>query len=92
MKAKFDFIPKYCPNCGKRLFMASGDNLNALRAELDDFHNGQEFTCDCGLQFGKLTAGGARCANCGNFLEDDEGHRSEIYRGLICDGCYDLEK
>ena len=32
------------------------------------------------------------CGYCGNLLEPDEGHSSEIYKGLICDGCYDLEK
>ena len=31
------------------------------------------------------------CAYCGNLLEPDEGHSSEIYAGELCDFCYELE-
>jgi predicted RNA-binding Zn-ribbon protein involved in translation (DUF1610 family) len=52
MKAKFDFSPAYCPNCGKRLFdPGKAEYLTSLRAELEDYHNGHEFACDCGLRF-----------------------------------------
>lgn len=57
MKATFDFIPKFCPNCGKRLFdPGKAEYLNTLRAILEDYHNGQCFTCECGLIFEKAGA------------------------------------
>jgi hypothetical protein len=55
MKATFDFIPAYCPNCGKRLFdPGKAEYLTSLHAAtLEDYHNGQRFTCECGLVFEK---------------------------------------
>lgn len=52
MKALFNFIPSYCPVCGIRLFdPGKAEYLNTLRATIDDYHNGQSFTCACGLVF-----------------------------------------
>ncbi len=45
-----------------------------------------------GNQARKSALGARQCANCGNVLEPDEGHRSRVYLGSVCDGCYDLEK
>ena len=45
MQARFDFIPGFCPNCGKA--------INLTGASLDDYYNGVSFTCDCGLAFQK---------------------------------------
>jgi hypothetical protein len=45
MIAIFDFIPAYCPNCGM--------HWNLTEDDLQDFENGQPFTCDCGLTFQK---------------------------------------
>lgn len=32
-----------------------------------------------------------RCANCGDLLDDDEGHPSAIHIGTLCDSCSELE-
>lgn len=56
MKATFDFIPAYCPSSGTKLFQPvdGSEGLKALSYILDDYHNGQAFTCDkCGLHFEK---------------------------------------
>lgn len=45
MKATFDFIPAYCPNCGQALTLGG--------PTLEDYYNGQPFTCACGLAFEK---------------------------------------
>ena len=61
MKATFDFIPTYCPNCGQRLFdPGKAEYLNTLRLALDDYHAGQPFTCDCGLAFEKAQPQGGK--------------------------------
>ena len=61
MKATFDFIPTYCPNCGRHLFDAGrAEYLNTLRLALEDYHNGQPFTCDCGLAFEKAQLQGSK--------------------------------
>ena len=45
MKATFDFIPGYCPSCGKQ--------LNLTGWAYDDYQAGNPYTCDCGLHFAK---------------------------------------
>ena len=57
MKAFYDFLPQYCPNCGKRTAFYTGRMTPTLRAVLDDFHSNDVWMiCDCGLQFKKLSA------------------------------------
>lgn len=55
MKATFDFIPGFCPSCGKQLFKPpAAEYLRTSAAILEDYQNGQPFTCDrCGLAFQK---------------------------------------
>jgi hypothetical protein len=54
MKATFDFIPAYCPNCGKPLFKPpDAAYLQTTAAILADYHRGHWFTCPCGLKFAK---------------------------------------
>ena len=55
MKAIFDFIPHFCPNCGKPLLKPKeAAELEAHAVNLAAYHNGQPFTCGkCGLAFQK---------------------------------------
>ena len=55
MKATFDFIPAYCPSCGKPLFKPPEAEYRTTGAAiLEDYQNGQPYTCDkCGLAFQK---------------------------------------
>lgn len=46
MKALFDFIPAYCPNCGRNL----GETFKNRYALLD-YQAKVGHTCDCGLKF-----------------------------------------
>lgn len=46
MKALFDFIPAYCPNCGANL----GESFKN-RYALKDYQSQSGFTCDCGMRF-----------------------------------------
>jgi DNA-directed RNA polymerase subunit M/transcription elongation factor TFIIS len=90
MKATLDFTPDYCPNCGQALALAAWAR--------DDFTAGNVLTCaSCGAELvytQPLAQAGndPHCAYCGNELDPDEGHKSKIYPGLICDSCYDLER
>ena len=46
MKAVYDFIPTYCPNCGA----PTGVNHKYYKA---DYNAKCTHTCDCGVQFQK---------------------------------------
>lgn len=44
MKAKFDFIPGYCPNCGMKIFTPG----KYTKMAIDEYYTGLEFACPCG--------------------------------------------
>ncbi len=57
MKAAFDFVPTYCPNCGRQLIRpADTFQIDALRINLEDYQRDDRLACDCGLQFEKTFA------------------------------------
>jgi hypothetical protein len=52
MKAIFDSVPKYCPNCRVELYPKPFSDHD--RAQLDDFHKGAIVICvACGMTFQK---------------------------------------
>jgi hypothetical protein len=44
--ALFNYIPAYCPNCGKSLESSFQDKLAK-----QDFYSGTSHSCDCGLKY-----------------------------------------
>jgi len=98
MKAIFNFIPKFCPNCGDKLFTPeSASELGSLKATIDDYHAGEPFTCDCGLAFEKRTASDPDelrrwCHERINFLQDAVAqYRHELFVALGCKSEADLD-
>lgn len=57
MKATFDFIPIFCPNCGEILFKVPEEGSpRTTLVVVTEYQNGQPFTCsNCGLAFQKAT-------------------------------------
>ena len=49
MYAVMDFIPRFCPSCGKEL------NIHKEQYRKDDWHTGASQGCDCGLHFAAST-------------------------------------
>jgi len=65
MIALYDFVPKYCPNCGEPVVLRRG-------LELSDYYAKCSFSCDCGVGMQKANADELRKAaqNSGGDLAD----------------------